>query len=125
MSTTILLLGRTYPVSPPSGPSGFTSAEEWMIHAGTENVGFRVLGAAIGLTTSLGKELGESLEKHKYDVLSYGGAIWGHLRQKGASVAELTATASVCFPAIVGLVTPKEVEVQSAQDFILGGATST
>ena len=119
MSTTaILLFGRTYPVSPPSGPSGFTSAEEWMIHAGAENVGFRVLGAAIGLTTSLGKELGESLEKHKYDVLSYGGAVWGGLRQRGASVADLTATAGVCFPAIVSLVTPKEAEVQAAQDFI-------
>jgi len=125
MSTTILLFGRDYPVSPPSGPSAFCAAEEWMLHAHTEALGFRVVGAALGLTTSLGKEAGCSMERSDYKILEYGAAVWGALRQRGATVAELSATAAACFPAVASLVTPKETEVRQAQDFTSGGGIST
>ena len=129
MSTlaTIRLLGRDWPVSPPSGPSGFTAAEEWReaVANQSETQGLRLMGAAIGLATGLGRESKETLEKHGYSMLSYGGAVHGWLRLQGATPEELLAAAPVCYRAILELVTPKEQEVKEKVGFTSDGAPST
>lgn len=129
MSTlaTIKILGRDWPVSPPSGPSGFTAAEEWRETVANhgESQGLRVLGAAIGLATQAARPSGETLEKHSYNMLSYGGAVYGWFRQQGASAEDLLTAAPACYQAILALVTPKELEVKKKVDFTSDEAPST
>lgn len=127
MSTTIQLLGRTYKVSPPAGSAGFTAAEEWVTTAQTisEGQGLRLLGASIGITTALGRESGETLLKHGFNMLSYGGAVYGWLRQAGVSQADLVPCMAPCSQAIASVVAPKEQEVKDQVDFSSDGEPST
>ena len=127
MSTTVTILGQKWPVSPPSGPNGFTAAEEWMeeVNTNREDSGLRIMGAAIGLTTSVMSDSGITLEKSGYKILRYGGEVYGYLRQKGASANELLAAAPHCYKALTSLTTPSKKEVEEKQDFTSGGEKPT
>ena len=83
------------------------------------------MGAAIGLTSDAANASRETLEKHSYNMLSYGGAVYGWLRQQGATADELLAAAPACYQAVVSLVTPKEKEVKEKVGFSLDGAPLT
>lgn len=123
----VMLLGKEWPVRPPTGASGFTVAEEWMAVATdadqSPNLGLRVAAAALGFCTDVAK--GVSFERHKYNVLEYGGEVYGLLRKAGATPQEIAAAASPCYQLLSGLVLPREVEVADKVNFSSGGGGST
>ena len=119
------ILGKFYTPQPPSGGSGFTSAEEWAsaAHAAPLGAGMRVASSALalccpGLTR-------ETLAAHGYDMLAYGGAVYGQLRKAGATAEEIAEAATPCYTILGDLASPTEQEVASKADFSKGGDAST
>lgn len=121
----IHILGKTYVPGPPSGGAGFTAAEAWVqaTVGSVEQHPMRVAGAALGLCCP--KLTTHTLAAHGYDILGFGGAVYGDLRKAGATAMEIADAAAPCFPILRDLVSPTEKEVRDNVDFSKGGGGST
>lgn len=75
---------------------------------------FRRLAAAVGLCTRIGRESGQTLSAHGWDLLSYGGAVYGWLREHGAEPKDLVAPGFACMEACAGNLFPRKSEVDAA-----------
>jgi hypothetical protein len=111
----IKLLDRTLPVSFP----GFAAREEIMVGYGevSKRGGvalLRVYAAALGLCTRLGKEAGADYAACKYDLLTYGGTVYGYLRENGVSPKDIATAAVPIILAISEATFPRQQEVDEA-----------
>jgi hypothetical protein len=119
------ILGKSYTPQPPSGGSGFTSAEEWIsaAHTSPPAAAMRVAAAALALCCPGVSR--ETLSGHSYDVLAFGGAVYGVLRKAGATAEEIAEAATPCYAILRDLVSPTEQEVVEKANFSKGGDAST
>jgi len=83
----------------------------------TSHQTLRRLAAGIGLCTRIGRESGLTYASHKYDLASYGGAIYGWLREQGVQPRDLVAPGRACLAECASSLMPREAEVQSHADF--------
>jgi hypothetical protein len=121
----VSILGGSYGVGMPD----FAAREEMMIAFGDARnkrgtTLLRVYSAALGLCTRLGKESGASYQKSGFDVLNYGGEVYGWLRQQGVTPADI-ATAAI--PVIIRVseeTFPRQDEVVEAVGNSEGGTDS-
>jgi hypothetical protein len=117
MPATVELLGNERTVALP----GFTEREElaaaYAQHAEDPMGLRRVYGAVIGLCTSLGAASGANWRASKCDVLTYGGSVYGYLREHGATVGDVAEVGiSILAPLMVQLF-PREAEVAEQAGF--------
>lgn len=84
----------------------------------------RVYSAMVGLCTRVGRDSGADYATARYDVLGYGGAVYGWLRAQGASPAQIGAAATVIAPLLTESLFPRQEEVDAALGNSAGGAES-
>lgn len=115
---TIHMLGRDHAITLP----GFAEREDVAVaysdaypRGGVRLM--RAYSAAIGLCTRVGRESGHTLGDHKYDVLAYGGAVYGYLRGQGVPAKEIVEQGLPCVSAICDALAPRESEVREKEDF--------
>jgi len=120
---TVTLLGTTYEVKL---PTQFAIREELVVAYDAARTNFsqrqRVLGAVLGLCTGIGKESGFDFVRARFDVLGYGGAVYGWLREKGVSMADVAAQGAPIVAKMEADLFPREAEVAAAAGF--SGATA-
>ena len=108
------ILGRKHAILLP----GLAEREEIILALGDEDaspaVKRRARAAALGLCTRLGRESGTTLAAHGYDVLAYGGAVYGWLREQGATMMDVAVQGNACIDAVAMGLAPREAEVESA-----------
>lgn len=107
--------GRKHAVIMPD----FAAREELLVaYGGARDRGgvalLRVYAAAIGLCTRLGREAGADYGAHRYDVLAYGGAVYGWLRQGGASVKLIAELGGPLIVSVSESLYPRQSEVDAA-----------
>lgn len=109
------ILGRSYAVTLPD-----YAAREELVSAYGEaskrggSALMRVYAALLGLSTRIGRESGADYAAARFDVLAYGGAVYGYLREKGAAPKDVAAAAMPVLVAIVEATFPKQTEVDEA-----------
>lgn len=110
------LLGRKHAVTLP----GFAEREEIAVfkhECDTKRMStfatLRRYAAAVGLCTRLGRESGQTLSAHGYDLLSYGGAVYGWLREQGLVPKDVIAPARTCMDDCAANLFPRESEVKA------------
>lgn len=109
------LLGRNHYIKLPD----YSAREELMIAYGESRnkkgvALLRVYGAFLGLCTRLGKESGADFARHRFDVLSYGGEVYGWLRGQGVTMAEIAEAAIPVVLAVDEVTFPRQAEVDEA-----------
>jgi hypothetical protein len=118
MSGTITLLGREHAVTL---PPQFAVVEELVVaygEAGDNNSRrLRVCGAILGICTPLGREMKADYVKARFDVLAYGGAVYGACREKGATAAQVIEQAHLILAELVAKAFPREAEVAERAGF--------
>lgn len=114
----ISLLGKSYPIKV---PPQFAVREELVFAygdaAGTVSKQLRAASAVLGLCSPLGVEAGADYVKARFDVLAYGGAVYGWLRQRGAKPVDILTEAAPIADWIASQVFPREDEVKQQADF--------
>jgi hypothetical protein len=75
----------------------------------------RVYSAAIGLCTNATKESRADYQKHRFDVLSYGGEVYGWLREQKMSPSEISTAGVKIVEALSAVLFPRESEVKEAE----------
>lgn len=123
--STLKLLNKEWKIRVPRGGEGFALGEQWVAIAAKtgESAAMRVAGAALGLCTDLGGDL--KLSAFDYDMLRYGGEVYGRLRMQGVSAQDIGAAAAPCYTLLTNLIAPRESEVAAKVDFSGGGDSST
>lgn len=124
----IELLGRKHHVTPPD----FAACEDLMVcwSSAATRGGIplmRVAAAHIGLCTRLGRDAGgryDSTTTVQYDLAGFGGTVYGYLRKRGVSVAEIMAAAQLLLPVVTQAAAPRESEVEEAAKNSEAGAES-
>jgi hypothetical protein len=118
MSATVTLLGQEYAVTI---PPQFAVVEELVVAYGEAgdraSHRLRVCGAILGICTPLGREFKADYVKARFDVLAYGGAIYGALRERGATSAQVAEQAHTILGALVAKAFPREQEVVERAGF--------
>ena len=71
----------------------------------------RAFCAALGLCTRIGRECGTTYHQHKYDALGYGGAVYGWLREQGATPKQIAEAGLPCIIACCEALAPRQPEV--------------
>ncbi len=112
------ILGREWPVKL---PPQFAVCEE-LVSAYGESVSdtgllMRACGAILGISTGIGKEAGADYVKAGFKPLAYGGAVYGWLREKGATPQEVVDQAIPIYKQLAGKVFPRESEVAALSGF--------
>lgn len=115
---TVNLLGREYKVKL---PPQFAVVEElvlaWGETEGNHSQRLRVCGAIVGICTDLGREARADYVKARFDVLAYGGAVYGYLREKGVPPAEVASAGVSLIGALAERAFPREAEVVARAGF--------
>lgn len=110
----VTLLGKTYPVRV---PTQFAIREELVMAYQQAGDDFsrrqRVLGAVLGLCTEIGKESKCDFVRANFSVLGYGGAVYGWLRERGASMADVAIQGTPIVAHLDTILFPREAEVAS------------
>ena len=124
--TKVDLLGRSHAVVMPD----FAAREELVVAYGEamrrKGVALlRVYAAALGLCTRLGREAEADYGAHRYDVLSYGGAVYSYLRGQGVSTQDLAAAAGPVVVAVLSATFPRAAEVEAAAGNSEGSAATS
>lgn len=119
----VALLGRDHTVTLPD----FAAREELLIAYGENRhrkgvAVLRVYSAMLGLCTRLGRESGADYARHRFDVLAYGGEVYGWIRQRGGSPADLATAAAPLLAALSENLFPSDAEVAGAAGNSEGGA---
>lgn len=110
-SQTITLKGAEYPVRSPDSPSIAIDI------IGNQHT-IRVVGAMVAICCPRVErklKIG-TIQKHRYDVLSYGGAAYDAMIARGCTPSEIQAAATVCLDVLVESL-PKLAEVEADEDF--------
>lgn len=113
--TQVELLGRKHTIVLP----GFAEREECVVlwtqidfkQGMIRNL--RRYAAAIGLCTRIGRESGQTLAEHNYDMMSYGGAVYSWLRENGAEPVDLRQPGESCMSACNDSLFPRKIEVDA------------
>lgn len=84
----------------------------------------RAYAAFLGLCTRLGRRAGADYGQHRFDALSYGGQVYGWLREQGLSTSEIAAAAVPLVEVVSEATFPRESEI-AAQEKNSGGDTGT
>lgn len=115
---TITILGREWPVKI---PPQFAVREELVAALGeaSDHGGrtMRAYGAIVGVCTTVGREAGADYVKARFDAFAYGGAVYGWLREQGATPQDVTTAGAAIFPALTAGLFPREPEVKERADF--------
>ena len=115
----ITILGQQQPITLP----GFAAREELstVVHehwkAPTESFDplvLRSFAACIGLCTPVGRASKESYQAHRFDVLSYGGAVYDWLRSHGSTPNEVIDAGATIIGAVREDLYPRAEEVEEA-----------
>jgi len=109
----INLLGRKHAVIVPD----YAASEELVVayRSVVDRGGvalMRVYAAAIGLSTRLGKESGADYAASRFDVLAYGGAVYGWLRKQKVEIKEIAAIGVEIIQTVADSTFPSDVEVE-------------
>ena len=110
---TVALLGKDYDVKlPPQFAVKEDLVVAWGESEGNTSRRQRVCGAILGVCCpDLGREAGADYVKARFDPLAYGGAVYGYLRQKGASMGDVTTAAIPIVNRLYEQVFPRKEEV--------------
>lgn len=72
----------------------------------------RVYAAIVGLCTRVGRSAGADYAAHRFDVLAYGGAVYGWLRrEKKCDIPSIGRAAATVYPLLLAAAFPREEEV--------------
>ena len=112
------IVGREWPVKL---PPQFTVAEE-LVRSYGESVDdngqfLRACGAILGIATKIGNEAGADYVKAGFRPLAYGGAVYGWLREKGATPKEIAELAAPLYARMRDRCFPRESEVSAQAGF--------
>ena len=98
-------------------PNDFAVLEELTVAYGTAIrkggvAAQRVYAAVIGLCTRNGRLAGADLAAHRFDMLAYGGQVYGWLRrEKKCAIGDIGKAASMIYPHLIEAAFPQEEEV--------------
>ena len=112
----VTLLGKTHLIVLPD----FAAREELVsAYADAAKRGgsalMRAYGAALGLCCpSIAKAAGADYGALRFDVLAFGGKVYGHLREKGVSPADVASAAVPLVVQVVEQTFPRQEEVDAA-----------
>lgn len=81
----------------------------------------RTRAAVIGVCTQLGERAGTSWIKSGCNALTFGGAVYSHLRAKGVGQQEILDAATAILPWFMECVFPRGKEVDEKVRFFEGG----
>ena len=109
------LLGKKHAIVLPD----FAAREELMVAYGESRTKrgvalMRVYAAVLGLCTRLGRMAGADYTAHRFDVLAYGGAVYGYLREQGVTMEQLSQAAVPLVITISEATFPRQPEVDEA-----------
>ncbi|NBU17402.1 MAG: hypothetical protein EBS48_10435 [Actinobacteria bacterium] len=79
----------------------------------------RVYAAMIGLCTDIGPRAKLDYTASRFDVLAYGGAVYGLLRENGVEPEQIVDLAGPIHQALLGAVFPREGEVRKRASFFV------
>jgi hypothetical protein len=112
------LLGKEWPIAL---PPQFAVREELVIayveSEGNTSRRLRVCAAIVGICTSIGREAKADYVKARFDVLAYGGAVYGWLRESGAKPSDVAGQAATIYATLADIVFPREGEVKERAGF--------
>jgi hypothetical protein len=74
----------------------------------------RYYSAVLGLCTRLGKESGADYAACAFDVLAYGGVVYGHLRKNGMTPEHIVVAASAVIGKLFDETFPTDKEIEEA-----------
>lgn len=118
------LLGRAHVVTLPD----FAAREELVIAYAEVRKRpaslLRVYSAAIGLCTRIGREAGADYAECRFDVLAFGGKVYGWLREKGVAPDAIAVAAVPLIVQVSEATFPRQGEVDAAAGNSAGGAES-
>lgn len=114
----VTLLGKEHAITLPN----FAAREE-LVHAHIKSARrkgdhiYRVLGAALGLCTRLGREgyANTSMVECDYDLRDYGGRVYSYLREHGAEHEEIGLAANAVLDHVRDNLFPRKDEVTEAR----------
>lgn len=121
----VTLLGEQHAVTLPD----FAAREELLVAYGDLRhrrgvAVLRVYAAAIGLCTRIGRRSEADFARHRFDVLAYGGEVYGWLRERKATPEQI-AQAALPIICVIGVeLYPREVEVDAAAGNSEGAAVA-
>ena len=119
MPPTIELLGSQHVTALPDFAAREEAVAAWSTHAsaGDQRI-MRVAGAVIGLCSpSIAAQAGASYARHGFDVLAFGGAVYGWLRGQGLEVGAIVAAARPLVDELAEALAPREAEVDAQAGF--------
>lgn len=122
----VTLLGKTHLVVLPD----FAAREEIVsAYADAAKRGgsalMRAYGAALGLCCpSIAKAAGADYGTLRFDVLAFGGKVYGHLRERGASPADVSMAGVGLVVQVLEATFPKQEEIDAQMGKSGGGAAS-
>lgn len=82
----------------------------------------RVYAAGIGLCTGAARDSGASYAKHRFDLLSYGGEVYGWLREQGMSPKEIATVGVTIVETVSTALFPRKSELEEAAGNSAGNA---
>lgn len=111
----VSLLGRQHAVIMPD----FATREDLVVAFGEARnkkgvTLLRVYSAALGLCTRLGREASADYSQHRFDVLSYGGQVYGWLREQGVTPKDIAEAAIPVIVEVSNAMFPRQAEVDAA-----------
>jgi hypothetical protein len=124
---TIKLGKRSLPVKLP----GFADREDLVVAwsaaeaAGDGMALRRVAAAAVGLATRTGRDARASWSAHQCSVASYGGEVYGYLREHGAELSDIVRAGGEIVGWCAEGLFPRQDEVDARADFSGAGAPPT
>jgi hypothetical protein len=122
-SLTVSILGKDYPVKL---PPQFAVKEELIVaygeSEGNTSQRQRVCAAVLGICTDLGRQAGADYVKARFNVLAYGGAVYGWLREQGAEMEDVPTAAAPLVRELFARVFPRKPEVEEAKAGFPAGA---
>lgn len=121
----IALLGEHHAVTLPD----FAAREELLVAYGEVRKRggialLRVYAAAVGLCTRVGRRSEADYTRHRFDVLAYGGEVYGYLRKQKATPEQIANAALPIIAAIGAELYPRESEVDAAAGNSEGAAVA-
>jgi hypothetical protein len=120
MSETLVIeiLGKPHTVKL---PKQFAVKEELVVayveSAGSTSARQRVCAAVIGICTDIGAEARADYVKARFDVLAYGGAVYGYLREKGVEMEDVPKAAAPILRELEAAAFPRKEELAERKVF--------
>lgn len=116
------LLGERHAYRPPPFADRADILLGFARHADRDDlVAMRLMAATVGLATRIGERAKLSYTRLGCDVLAYGGAVYGWLREQGATDEQIVTAGIALYREVVGTHAPTKEEVKAEMGNSEGG----